>query len=249
MTARRVEENRCTAPTSEPDTLKSRRASIAPAEVPVGDERDRHPDMLTGAVLLMFAVAVGGLSYQAVRTMTEPLPLRATATLATGASYAGGAIEAGVDAALLDSAQWVDDLEIVAEPTPDSAMDSETPATVTPRAIDAMARMATVPAERRPTGLAEALRPEPGPFDAANADAAMLAARTAALDCGERGWARVAVTFALSGLTTSSVTYDGDLVGTEVGGCIAKRMRAVQIAPFSGPAETVTVTVSLLPHW
>lgn len=98
------------------------------------------------------------------------------------------------------------------------------------------------------TAAEEVVRASAGPGHEANE-----ALNTASMDigraCGKGGApapATVRVTFAPEGNVVRA-TVVGPLAGTEVGECVATKVRALHSRPFSGPPLTVTEQISLSP--
>jgi len=88
-----------------------------------------------------------------------------------------------------------------------------------------------------------ASKEELSPFDKAAAKAALSAAAANASACktaeGPTGSGKVTITFMPSGHARSAQVY-GDLLGTGVGGCVARVFRSVTLPPFSGEEVTVS---------
>jgi hypothetical protein len=85
------------------------------------------------------------------------------------------------------------------------------------------------------------------PFSAEQALAAIRASGIGSAQCGEgaAGATVVSVTFAPSGRVTRALVEDGPLQGTSVGGCIARQLRNVRVAPFDGDFQTLRTDVTL----
>jgi hypothetical protein len=83
-------------------------------------------------------------------------------------------------------------------------------------------------------------------FDRAAAASALVsaAASSACAGDGMSKRVRVGVTFAPSGRATQAVAF-GPHAGTEAGGCLARALQGVAIAPFGGEYTTVMLTVPL----
>jgi hypothetical protein len=84
-----------------------------------------------------------------------------------------------------------------------------------------------------------------GEARAAMASAASSASASCKPDDGSGGTARVSVTFAPSGRSTVATVQSTRFAGTPTGSCIASRFRGLTISPFSGPAKSVVMTVSI----
>ena len=114
--------------------------------------------------------------------------------------------------------------------------------------LDAPAAAAEPQTESSEVAPPAANEPQPRPFDRTAASNAVQAAAAGAADCGrgQGGSTRVAVTFAPSGRATVALVEPGSpFSGTEVGSCIATRMRAVSVPPFDGARVTVHTTLSV----
>lgn len=87
------------------------------------------------------------------------------------------------------------------------------------------------------------------PFDRDAARSALADAAKSANRCrsdeGPFGSARVAVTFAPNGQTTTAVIQGPPFAGTPVGSCIARTFREARISPFSGAPVTVRTSVTI----
>jgi len=59
------------------------------------------------------------------------------------------------------------------------------------------------------------------------------------------GAVTAAVTFSPTGQATRAVIEDGPLRGTATGSCVARELRNVQIAPFTGDSATIRTTIFL----
>jgi len=100
------------------------------------------------------------------------------------------------------------------------------------------------------TGAEKAPRAGHTPKAAFSADQALAAIRAAGIgsaQCGEgaAGATVVSVTFAPSGRVTRALVEDGPLQGTAVGGCIARQLRSVRVAPFQGDFQTLRTDITL----
>jgi hypothetical protein len=87
------------------------------------------------------------------------------------------------------------------------------------------------------------------PFDRDAARAALAKARAQAQACNDgsvEGSTRIGVTFAPSGRVTRAILEgDSRFLGSSVGSCIARHMRAAKVPPFDGGYVTVHATVRL----
>jgi hypothetical protein len=82
-------------------------------------------------------------------------------------------------------------------------------------------------------------------FDRGAAASALVSAAASSACAGETSTrVRVSVTFAPSGRATQAVAF-GPHAGTEAGGCLARALQGVSIAPFGGEYTTVMLTVPL----
>ena len=111
--------------------------------------------------------------------------------------------------------------------------DSSTPARETPL--------------RSPATKARSVGSFGAPFDFTAAMNAVAATSVGPVQCGPDaiGPTPVEITFAPSGHATRAVIQNGPLRGSDAGSCVARSLRRVQIAPFSGDAATVHTTVLL----
>jgi hypothetical protein len=80
--------------------------------------------------------------------------------------------------------------------------------------------------------------------DAASSALSSAAVSSACAGDGTSTRARVGVTFAPNGRATHAVAF-GLHAGTEAGGCLARALQGVAIAPFGGEHTTVMLTVPL----
>jgi hypothetical protein len=98
-------------------------------------------------------------------------------------------------------------------------------------------------------GPAPAAAPPAQILDRAEAARAVAAAALAAGACTDPDDARasmgVRVTFAPSGRVTAAQVVSGPFLGTPTGGCVARSLRGASVAPFEGPATTVSATVRI----
>jgi hypothetical protein len=77
-----------------------------------------------------------------------------------------------------------------------------------------------------------------GALESALASAARAAAACDLGEYGAHGSGRIAVTFAPSGRVTRALVESGPLIGTTVGGCVARAFREATIPPFGGGPVT-----------
>jgi len=138
----------------------------------------------------------------------------------------------------------------VAETPPEPEPEAEPPKPSPMTLAEAIAEANSEPqAKTQPTS---ASTPEPEgytPFDRDSARSALSDAAKAATRCrsdsGPFGSARVAVTFAPNGQTTTAIVQGPPFAGTPVGSCIARTFREARVSPFSGAPVTVRTSVTI----
>jgi len=139
---------------------------------------------------------------------------------------------------------------VVTDPKPEPQPQAEAPRPQTVAEAMAEAVASSEPqAKTQPTSTVVAEPESYTPFDRDSAVSALNAAAKSAARCrsdeGPFGAARVAVTFAPNGNTTTAVVEGPPFAGTPVGSCIARTFREARVSPFTGAPVTVRKSVTI----
>lgn len=180
---------------------------------------------------------------------TSAFPASSVDTLPSAAHSAGSVPEAKLDAGIANQeAASADAGVIVPPPAPaqeDGAKSKQTIVNIndlpdTPSKSAPSTSAIVIPVL---DGGASPLAIQPALFNFSAAASAFSAAESSVSGCKSEGEPSgsgvVTVTFAPSGRVTSAVITGGPLVGTTIGGCVARLFRLAHVPAFDGPPKTI----------